>query len=355
MSEVRISAEPRTEFGKGAARRIRRASKVPAVLYGHGTEPRHISLPGHELMLALEDAERPAHPGPRRRGRAGAAQGRPARPDQGLPRARRPGARPPRREGHRRDPAARRRRCRAGDPGHLEPQHPVGGGRGDPHPGRHRGVDRGPRASATRSTPGTSRCPSGATLVDRPGRARGQRHRRADRRAARGRAGRGRGRGRHRPRAQRRGAGRPAEPAEGAVPRATSLPPTEGDKAESLSLFRAGRRDRRRVHPARATSGWSSGSATPGPATPATGTTSASWWSTCWPTRMGGRFKAHKARADVVEGRLGRRPGRAGQAADLHERVRWAGRCAARLLQGPARAARSSCTTSSTCRTAACG
>ena len=56
MSEVRIAAENRTEFGKGAARRIRRDNKVPAVLYGHGTEPRHISLPGHELMLALKTA-----------------------------------------------------------------------------------------------------------------------------------------------------------------------------------------------------------------------------------------------------------------------------------------------------------
>jgi len=54
VSEVRIAAEPRTEFGKGAARRVRRANKVPAVLYGHGDEPRHFSLPGHELMLALK-------------------------------------------------------------------------------------------------------------------------------------------------------------------------------------------------------------------------------------------------------------------------------------------------------------
>jgi len=54
VSEVRIKAEPRTEFGKGAARRTRRAGKVPAVLYGHGAAPRHISLPGHELMLALK-------------------------------------------------------------------------------------------------------------------------------------------------------------------------------------------------------------------------------------------------------------------------------------------------------------
>jgi len=55
-ADSNITAEPRTEFGKGAARRIRRADKVPAVLYGHGTDPRHISLPGHELMLALKTA-----------------------------------------------------------------------------------------------------------------------------------------------------------------------------------------------------------------------------------------------------------------------------------------------------------
>jgi large subunit ribosomal protein L25 len=54
VSEVRIAAEARTEFGKGAARRVRRANKVPAVLYGHGADVRHISLPGHELMLALK-------------------------------------------------------------------------------------------------------------------------------------------------------------------------------------------------------------------------------------------------------------------------------------------------------------
>ncbi|ANS78738.1 LSU ribosomal protein L25p [Serinicoccus hydrothermalis] len=51
--QLTISAEKRTEFGKGAARRIRRADKVPAVLYGHGTPPMHLSLPGHEAMLAL--------------------------------------------------------------------------------------------------------------------------------------------------------------------------------------------------------------------------------------------------------------------------------------------------------------
>jgi len=54
--QLRIPAEIRTEFGKGAARRDRRAGKVPAVLYGHGTDPVHVTLPGHELMLAMKNA-----------------------------------------------------------------------------------------------------------------------------------------------------------------------------------------------------------------------------------------------------------------------------------------------------------
>ena len=54
MSETKLTAETRTEFGKGAARRIRREHKVPAVLYGHGTDPVHITLPGHDTMLALK-------------------------------------------------------------------------------------------------------------------------------------------------------------------------------------------------------------------------------------------------------------------------------------------------------------
>lgn len=56
MPEVRIAAEPRTEFGKGPARRERRAGRVPAVLYGHGTDTRHVTLPGHEIMMALKTA-----------------------------------------------------------------------------------------------------------------------------------------------------------------------------------------------------------------------------------------------------------------------------------------------------------
>jgi len=54
MAAEKITAESRTEFGKGAARRIRRANKVPAVVYGHGNEPVHVTLPGHETMMALK-------------------------------------------------------------------------------------------------------------------------------------------------------------------------------------------------------------------------------------------------------------------------------------------------------------
>lgn len=54
MSAEKITAESRTEFGKGAARRIRREDKVPAVVYGHGMDPQHITLPGHETMMALK-------------------------------------------------------------------------------------------------------------------------------------------------------------------------------------------------------------------------------------------------------------------------------------------------------------
>jgi large subunit ribosomal protein L25 len=54
VPEVRIQAELRTEFGKGAARATRRAGRVPAIVYGHGADTRHLSLPEHELMLALK-------------------------------------------------------------------------------------------------------------------------------------------------------------------------------------------------------------------------------------------------------------------------------------------------------------
>ncbi|WP_405011865.1 50S ribosomal protein L25/general stress protein Ctc [Kitasatospora sp. NBC_01539] len=54
MSEIRLAAEARTEFGKGAARRARRAGLVPGVVYGHGLAPVHLNLPSHALMMALK-------------------------------------------------------------------------------------------------------------------------------------------------------------------------------------------------------------------------------------------------------------------------------------------------------------
>ncbi len=56
MAEVKITAELRSDFGKGAARRTRREGRVPGVVYGHGAAPVHVSLPGHELMMALKHA-----------------------------------------------------------------------------------------------------------------------------------------------------------------------------------------------------------------------------------------------------------------------------------------------------------
>ena len=53
MSEVRLIADTRTEFGKGGARRTRRAGKIPAVIYGHGEQPRHVSLPAREFGNAI--------------------------------------------------------------------------------------------------------------------------------------------------------------------------------------------------------------------------------------------------------------------------------------------------------------
>jgi large subunit ribosomal protein L25 len=60
VAQARIDAENRTEFGKGAARRTRRAGKIPAVLYGHGTDPQHLSLPSLEFARVVRDQGRNA-------------------------------------------------------------------------------------------------------------------------------------------------------------------------------------------------------------------------------------------------------------------------------------------------------
>ncbi|OIV38871.1 50S ribosomal protein L25/general stress protein Ctc [Mangrovactinospora gilvigrisea] len=56
MAAINIPAKSRTEFGKGASRRLRAESRVPAVVYGHGSEPVHLHVPGHELMMALKNS-----------------------------------------------------------------------------------------------------------------------------------------------------------------------------------------------------------------------------------------------------------------------------------------------------------
>jgi large subunit ribosomal protein L25 len=60
VAEARIDAETRTEFGKGAARRTRRAGRIPAVLYGHGTDPQHLSLPSLEFARVIREQGRNA-------------------------------------------------------------------------------------------------------------------------------------------------------------------------------------------------------------------------------------------------------------------------------------------------------
>lgn len=54
--DTKVQAELRTSFGKGFARRLRAAGKIPAVIYGHGTEPVHVALPGHQVALLLRRA-----------------------------------------------------------------------------------------------------------------------------------------------------------------------------------------------------------------------------------------------------------------------------------------------------------
>jgi large subunit ribosomal protein L25 len=56
MAEITINGALRTEFGKGASRRARRDGLVPAVIYGHGEKPQHITLPARELGIALKQS-----------------------------------------------------------------------------------------------------------------------------------------------------------------------------------------------------------------------------------------------------------------------------------------------------------
>lgn len=55
-NDNKLTVEVRTQFGKGFARRLRAAGKIPAVIYGHGTQPQHVALPGHETALIIRKA-----------------------------------------------------------------------------------------------------------------------------------------------------------------------------------------------------------------------------------------------------------------------------------------------------------
>jgi large subunit ribosomal protein L25 len=55
-TDTKVVAELREQFGKGFARRLRAAGKIPAVIYGHGTDPVHVALPGHQVFLLIRRA-----------------------------------------------------------------------------------------------------------------------------------------------------------------------------------------------------------------------------------------------------------------------------------------------------------
>ena len=203
MAEVSIAAEARSEFGKGAARRVRRAHKVPAVLYGHGTPPRHVSLPGHELNRALKSANVLLR-----------LEGLEGGNELALPkavqrdavirrsRARRPYPGAARRAGHDRRPADRHRQP---DPRRLPrpaARLAVGCRRGHAHSAEHRDQHPGsPDRPVDSRRPG--QVARGHHAGDRPRGCRRPHHRCAKRRAVRRRACRGRVRARSRGRSRR--------------------------------------------------------------------------------------------------------------------------------------------------------
>ena len=148
----KLVAEPRDKFGKGAARKIRAAGKVPAVIYGHGTKPQHVTLPAPRAGPHPAQGERRARPRHRGQEPARAGQGRAEGPGAPDHRAHRPDHRPQGREGHRRRARARRGRVVPRHAGRARREHAVGRGRGHPHPraphGRRRGTRGGPQIYA---------------------------------------------------------------------------------------------------------------------------------------------------------------------------------------------------------------
>ena len=290
-----------------AAHRVRQGCRPPASAGPTRSRPsstataptRHITLPGHELMLALKHAPTPCSARDRRRQPAGAAQGRAARPDQGHHRARRPGHRPARREGHRRGPAARRRRGRPATACSTSELNTLS----------RRG--RGHRTSRVVEV-SVEGLEVGAADPRRRPRAAGGHHA-----------------GRRRRRARRpRLAAPTAEQLEAELARPR---PSVGERRAEAEERRRGARaatvpPSRRRRPARGcraaetltrrptTPGSSSGWATRARRTPATGTTSASWSSTCSPAASAASSRPHRSRARRRRGAArpaGGRPGAA--------------------------------------------
>ncbi len=274
MATEKISAETRTEFGKGAARRIRRDHKIPAVVYGHGNEPVHVALPGHDTMMALKHGGANALLELDIDGTTQLALTKAVQID------------PIRRVIEHIDFVAVRfgekvtvdvpvhlsGDAASGDPRRHREHHRPDRGRGDQHPRAHRDLDRG--AARRHPDPGRSaRAARGLHAAGRPGDAHRQRDRAAERGGPRGRARGGRGRGRHRARGAR------APPTRSRLPRVASPPrvarplpratPRRSD-GDGRAGLRGRALDRRR------------GSAIPVRRTPATGTTSATSSPTSW-------------------------------------------------------------------------
>ena len=165
----KVVAEVRDSFGKGAARKIRAAGKIPAVIYGHGTDPQHVTLPAPPGRPHPAQGERGARP--RHRGHE------PARPCQGC--AEGPGApdhRAPRPD--RRPQAARRSTSRcpctsraspfSGTIAVLDVAHDLARGRGHPHPGAHRRRRRGRSTTAPSHRAKDFALPEGASWPSDP-------------------------------------------------------------------------------------------------------------------------------------------------------------------------------------------
>ena len=229
----KITAEMRTEFGKGAARRIRRDDKIPAVVYGHGNETVHVTLPGHDTMMALKHGGANALLELDIEGKSQLALTKQVQVD------------PIRRVLEHIDFVAVRRGekvtvdvpihvtgdAAVGDAGRHRELHDPGRGRGHEHPRAHRGLGRGrrDRHPDPRLRPRAAR---GHDAAHRPRLLGRQRDPAAVAGAAGCRAHRGRGRGRHRPRGER-GRGRGSAEAEGETTEGEAgEAPAEGDSAE---------------------------------------------------------------------------------------------------------------------------